>query len=94
MALFWILWGIDAVITLVFVVFYFIGLSDGTVSSENGGLWSLILAGLGTLMLGTYWLQMNQYGILAKILLIIPAVPGFLYGLFLLLVVILKPRWN
>ncbi len=34
-----ILWGIDAVIALVFVYFFVVGLGDGSVSSFNMRLW-------------------------------------------------------
>ncbi len=50
MILFWILWGIDAVVTLVALYFFFIGLSDGSVSSFNGGLWMGMLLGLAVIL--------------------------------------------
>jgi hypothetical protein len=34
-----ILWGIDAIIALVFVYFFVVGLGDGSVSSFNMLLW-------------------------------------------------------
>ncbi|WP_428661051.1 osmoprotectant transporter permease [Runella sp.] len=94
MLLFWILWGIDAVISLVLLYFFFVGLADGSVSSYNMGLWSLIVIGIGAIMLGSLWLKSHQYLYLADIVLAILAVPGLLYGLFLLMILITKPRWN
>jgi hypothetical protein len=94
MYFFWILWSIDAIISLVFVYFFFIGLSDGTISSYNAGTWVLILSGLASLLIGSYWLYAHQYGVLAKIILFLPAVPCLLYGLFLLLMLNSKGRWN
>ena len=54
----WIPWGIAAVVTGVVVLFFLLGLADGTVSSFNGGLWALVLIGtlgvtIGSLVLKT-----------------------------------------
>ena len=42
---FWIPWGIAAIVTGLAVVFFVVGLADGSVSSFNAGLWALILRG-------------------------------------------------
>lgn len=94
MTLFWVLWGIDAVISLVVLYFFIIGLVDGSVSSFNMGLWVMILLGIGAIMLGSLWLKSNDYLRIAKIVLAILAVPGLLYALFMLMIIITKPRWN
>jgi len=47
-----ILWGIDAVIALVFVYFFVVGLGDGSVSSFNMRLWLSTLFTLGGVALG------------------------------------------
>ncbi|MBK9488642.1 MAG: osmoprotectant transporter permease [Haliscomenobacter sp.] len=94
MTFFWILWGFDALITLVVLYFFFIGLADGTVSSFNMGIWTLLLLGLAVVMLGSLWLKSIEYLTLAKILLWILAIPGLLYVLFILFILIGKPRWN
>ena len=94
MNFFWILWGVDAVIALVFLYFFFIGLADGSVSSFNGGLWFLILAALGAILLGSHWLNTHQQETFAKILLAVLAIPGLLCGLFFLIILITNPRWN
>ncbi len=94
MTLFWVLWGIDAVISLVVLYFFFIGLVDGSVSSFNMGLWVMILLGIGAIMLGSLWLKSSDYLRIAKIVLAILAVPGLLYALFMLMIIITKPRWN
>ncbi|AXE16858.1 osmoprotectant transporter permease [Runella rosea] len=94
MTLFWVLWGIDAAISLVVLYFFFIGLVDGSVSSFNMGLWVMILLGIGAIMLGSLWLKSNDYLRIAKIVLAILAVPGLLYALFMLMIIITKPRWN
>ena len=94
MNLFWILWGIDALIALIALYFFFIGLVDGSVSSFNMGIWSLLLIGLAVIVFGSLWLKsVNQLG-LAKGLLSILAIPGILYALFILMIIIGNPRWN
>ena len=94
MNLFWILWGIDVLIALIALYFFFIGLIDGSVSSFNMGIWSLLLIGLAVVVFGSLWLKsINQLG-MAKGLLSILAIPGILYALFILMVIIGKPRWN
>jgi hypothetical protein len=94
MTFFWILWGIDAVLSLIVLYFFFVGLVDGSVSSFNMGLWLLILLGVGAVMLGSLWLKSNQYLIVSKIVLSIMALPGVLYGLFILILLLTNPRWN
>ena len=94
MNFFWILWGFDALIALVVLYFFFIGLVDGSVSSFNAGIWALLLAGLALILLGSLGLKAIGYLQWAKVLLSILAIPGLLYLLFILMVIILKPRWN
>jgi hypothetical protein len=47
-----ILWGFDLLIALVVVFFFFWGLSDGTVSAFNIGLWLVLLLGVQGCRLG------------------------------------------
>jgi hypothetical protein len=94
MSFFWILWGFDAIITLVILYFFMTGLNDGTVSSFNMGLWAVILIVLAAIMGGSLWLKSLNQMVLAKLLLWLLAIPGLLYGLFILFVIIAKPRWN
>lgn len=94
MAFFWILWGFDACIALVALYFFFIGLGDGSVSSFNMGIWLIVLGGLAVILVGSLWLKGMGKLLLAKGLLGILAVPGLLYVLFMLLVIVSNPRWN
>lgn len=94
MTFFWILWGFDAMITLVVLYFFMIGLNDGSVSSYNMGLWTIILLVLAAVMGGSLWLKSANHIVLAKVLLCLLAVPGLLYGLFMLLVLTTNTRWN
>ncbi|MCB0563963.1 MAG: osmoprotectant transporter permease [Phaeodactylibacter sp.] len=92
MAFFWILWGFDACIALVALYFFFIGLGDGSVSSFNMGIWLIVLGGLAVILVGSLWLKGMGKLLLAKGLLGILAVPGLLYVLFMLLVIVSNPR--
>ena len=94
MAFFWILWGFDACIALVALYFFFIGLGDGSVSSFNMAIWLIVLGGLAVILVGSLWLKGMGKLLLAKGLLGILAVPGLLYVLFMLLVIVSNPRWN
>lgn len=91
---FWIIWTFDAIISLVVLYFFMIGLADGTVSATNSGLWFVILLVLAAAMGGSLWLRAEHKMAFAKVLLWLLAAPGLLYVLFLLMVVIGKPRWN
>ena len=91
---FWILWGIDAIIALIAVVFFFIGLADGSVSSFNIVLWLGILAALAGILWGSHALRGAGHAKAASGLLMFPAVPGVLCGLLLLAAIILQPRRN
>lgn len=94
MTFFWFLWGFDALIALVVLYFFFIGLTDGSVSSFNMGIWLILLLALAAVMGGSLLLKSYGHLGLAKGVLAILAIPGFLYLLFLLLMLITKPRWN
>ena len=94
MILFWILWGMDALVALVAIYFFIVGLGDGSVSSFNGLLWLGILAGLAAVMGGSWMLKASGQLKSAKILLSVVAVPAVLFFLFFLLLILSKPRWN
>ena len=87
MHFFWILWGFDALISLVILYFFFVGLADGTVSSFNIRIWLLLLGAVAVIMLGSLWLRAHHYlGLLA--------IPGLMYVLYMLMILLFKPRWN
>ena len=92
--LFWTLYGIDAVIALIALSFFVAGLSDGSVSSFNIPLWLAILGGLAAILGGGLLLKSSGHQRLANGVLLILAVPGLLFGLFILSAIILQPRWN
>jgi hypothetical protein len=91
---FQVLWGIDAVVAAIFVCFFIIGLADGSVSSFNMGLWSVILGALAALLWGSQMLRGAGKEVLATTLLTVLAVPSLQVGLLFLLILILQPKWN
>ena len=91
---FWILWGIDAVVAAIFVLFFLIGIGDGTVSSFNIALWAGTLIALAGVLGGSLALRAAGHRALGMVLLSLLAVPAVLGGLFLLAAIILQPRWN
>lgn len=91
---FWIPWAIDAVIAAIAVFFFLWGLADGTVSSFNVALWTVLLGGLAALVGGSLWLKSNGKPGIAIALLWVLAGPGVLVGLFFLILIVGNPRWN
>jgi hypothetical protein len=94
MKLFWTLFSIDALVAAVVLFFFFAGLGDGSVSSFNIRLWLGILAALAAVIGGGWLLKSNGHQRFASLVLLILAIPGLLYALFILAVIILQPRWN
>lgn len=91
---FWIPWAIDAVIAAIAVFFFLWGLADGSVSSFNSGLWTLLLGGLAAVVGGSLWLKSIGRAGLGTALLLALAIPGVLVGLFFLILIVANPRWN
>jgi hypothetical protein len=91
---FWTLWSIDAVIAIVFGYFFAVGLADGSVSSFNIGLWTIILITLAAVLLGAHTLRSAGHASVSLIVLAVVAAPGLLAALFFIAVLILNPRWN
>ena len=91
---FWILWGIDAFIALIFVGFFVIGLGDGSVSSFNIGIWAVILLVLAVVLWGSYALRAKGNRAAAIAVAAVLAVPGILAGILLIATIVLHQRWN
>lgn len=91
---FWIAWGIDALISGIAVYFFMAGVVDGTVSSFNIGIWSILLAALASVQFGSLWLKSAGHKWFAFFLLAIPAVPGILYAVFMIFLIFSGVRWN
>jgi len=92
--LFKIFLGIDLLICAIVIVFFFVGLADGSVSSFNIGIWIIIYVVLAAIMFGSLGLKKSGYPVLGTILLLVLAVPGLLSGLFLFLFVVSGSSWN
>jgi hypothetical protein len=92
--LFWTLWGIDALIGAIAVVFFLLGLEQGTISSFNVGIWIAIFASLAIIIGGSLGLKEAGRPVLGAILLLALAIPGILSGVVLLLVTVSNTSWN
>lgn len=91
---FWIPWSVAAIVTAVAVVFFLIGVGDGTVSSFNIVLWLGILGLTLGVTGGSLWLKKAGRPVLAILLTLVLAVPGLLAVLLLLALIVAHPRWN
>ena len=91
---FWVPWGIAAVVAAIFLLFFCVGVADGSVSSFNIGLWTLTLLAVTGVTGGSLWLERAGRPGLATLLALVLAVPGLLAGLLLVAVLIAQPRWN
>jgi hypothetical protein len=94
MILFGILCGIDALIAVTMLVFFFWGLADGTVSTFNIGLWLAVLGAIAAMLGGGIALRAYGQRVLANLLLGVLAAPGLFYGLFVLLIIVLQPDFK
>lgn len=92
--LFRVLWWFDALIAGVAIYFFLVGLADGSVSSFNAGLWTVILLSLAAVLLGSRALRSAGQSKPAIALLLLLALPGILAALFFILVLVTNPRWN
>jgi hypothetical protein len=91
---FWLPWSVDALIAAVAVYFLFVGLTDGSVSSFNIGLWMMILLGLAVIVGGSIWLRTTGTTAIAIALLLVLAIPGLLGGLLLLALIVARPDFK
>jgi hypothetical protein len=82
--MFWLPWGIDVVVALIFVYFFFIGLGDGSVDSFNMVPWLVILCASAAVVGGSLALRARGRTVLAVALVTIVAVPSVLIGLLFL----------
>ena len=82
--IFWLPWGIDVVVALIFVYFFFVGLGDGSVDSFNIVLWLVILLVSAAVVGGSLALRASGRTVLAFAFVTIVAVPSILVGLLFL----------
>ena len=91
---FWFLWSIDAFIAVVALYFFFSLAAHGRVGSFNILPWLIILAVLAAVVGGSVWLRSAGQRALAITLLLLLAIPGVLYVLFFLLLLIIHPNFH
>ncbi|WP_139558987.1 osmoprotectant transporter permease [Methylotetracoccus oryzae] len=91
---FWSLWFVAMIVAAIVVYFFAVGLSDGTVSSFNLGLWVAILLVTFAVTGGSLWLKLAGRQGWASLVASVLAVPGLLAALFLIAVLLTNPRWN
>ncbi len=91
--LFWTLLGLDALVALGVVFFFLWGLSDGTVSAFNIGIWMALLGGVAAVLGGGAWLGARGQRWAANLLLAVLALPACGAALMLLVYIINPPRW-
>lgn len=94
MILFWIFWGIDAIVALIALYFFFIGIADGSVSSFNIALWFVLLAALAAVLIGSFMLKSADKLMAAKILSGVLAIPALLFFLFFIILIGSGTKWN
>lgn len=83
-----------AAVAAVAMVFFVAGLSDGSVSAFNIGLWLGLLGGVGAVLGGGAWLGAHGRPGPAAALLALLALPAMGYALFIILVIASGARWN
>jgi len=81
---FWIPWGIAAAVTGTAVFYFLAGLTNGSVSSFNAGLWMLILLGTVGITASSLILKRSGRPGLGSLLALVLALPGLLAVLVLL----------
>jgi hypothetical protein len=91
---FWFLWAIDAVIAAVALYFFFSLGAGGRVGSFNILPWLAILGALAAVVGGSVWLRSVGQHTIAIVLLLLLAIPGALFVLFFLLLLILHPNFH
>jgi len=94
MITFWIFWIFNALMSLIPIYFFFLGLSDGTIDANNIGIWMIILLVIAGILGGTYWLKSKQQVMAAKVLLIITSIPSLLAILYFVIILTSDVRWN
>lgn len=92
--LFRLAFGIDLVIAAIVLFFFALGIADGSVSDFNIGIWLLVLSALAMILGGGYWLSASDHVGWAIGLLLLLAVPGLLFALFMILVIGTQTSWN
>ena len=86
--------ALAAIVAAIALFFFVIGLGDGSVSSFNMGLWLTLLGVVAVVLVAGRRLQASGRPRTAVAVLGVLALPGLLYALFMLLVLVSGERWN
>ena len=89
-----ILLAIDALVGAILLYFFITGIEDGSVSSFNILLWLAMLGGFAALVGVALTLRARGHKAAANFVLLVPALPGLLAMIFLLMVVLLQPDFR
>lgn len=89
-----LLWLWDGLIALAVLYFFAVGLADGSVSAFNIALWLGILATLAGILGGSHALLTRGRRKAALVLLWLLALPGLIFALFVVLLLVTRPHWN
>ena len=92
--MFKVLWGIDVIVALVAVFFFVWGVFDGSVSSFNIVLWTVLLAAIAAVVLGSRALFSRGHRGMATALAILPALPALGFAVLVVVMVTSGTKWN
>ena len=86
--------ALSVLVAVVAVVFFFIGIADGSVSSFNIALWLGLFGAIAAILALGRSLRVHGHPKAAVALLSVLAFPGLMYAFFMLLVVASGTKWN
>ena len=89
-----LLLALDILVAAAVVGFFLWGLSDGSIGPDNILLWLVLLAMTGGLFFGAVRLRAKGQNAAAIAMLVILALPAFLFAMLMAVVLIAQPRWN
>jgi len=91
---FWFLWSINAFIAAVALYFFFSLAAGDRIRPFNILPWLMILAALAAVVGGSIWLRSIGRRTLAIVLLLLLAIPGALFALFFLVLLLTHPNFH
>ena len=91
---FWFLWSIDAAIAAIALYFFFSLAAGDRIRSFNILPWLLMLAALAAVVGGSIWLRSIGQRPLAIVLLLLLAIPGAVFVLFFLVLLLAHPNFH
>ncbi len=89
-----VLLGIALLVAAAILFFFLWGLSDGSVSASNIALWLAMLAAGTAALVGAAKLRSRGHLLVASLLLLVLALPGILFGLVVIVLIIAQPTWH